>query len=298
MTEPNGPESKLPPVAWLRAFDAAARLESFAAAANELALTPAAVSQQIRLLEQYLGVQLFTRLPRGVALTEIGQAYAQPVDKSFADLRAATVGLFGAASSRTVRVRASISYATLVLAPRLADFRTLHPEIDVMLSTTVWGERFDEAEVDVDIRYGNGGWDDGTVAHLGDQHAGIVCHPDFAPSLSDPPTLDDAFAAPCIQIIGSEVEWSRLAAQCDLSVPTPKSWMKADSSLVALQMAAGGTGLAIVMEIFSRPYIERGLLVDPFGLRLPIEQSFFLVTADRAAKREEVTTFSDWLVNS
>lgn len=298
MADTKGPAMKLPPITWLRAFDAAARHSSFSAAADELALTPAAVSQQIRLLEQYLGVQLFIRQPRGVVLTDTGQAYAQPVDRSFSDLRAATAGLFGSATDGTVRVRASISYATLVLAPRLAAFRNRYPEIEVQLSTTVWGDRLDDGAVDIDIRYGTGGWDDGTIWHLGDQHAGIVCHPAFAATFGDGLTIDAVYRSPTVQIIGSESEWSRLAAHLDRPLEPPKSWMKADSSLVALQMVAGGSGFALVMEIFSRPFIEQGLLVDPLGCRLPVDQSFFLVVGDRAAKRESVATFCEWLAGT
>lgn len=298
MAEAKGPTTKLPPITWLKAFDAAARHASFSAAADELALTPAAVSQQIRLLEHYLGVQLFLRQPRGVALTDVGQAYAQPVDKSFSDLRAATAGLFADATDRTVRVRASISYATLVLAPRLAAFRNAHPEIDIQLSTTVWGDRHDDAAVDVDIRYGTGGWDDGTVWHLGDQSAGIVCHPAFAETFGDGLSIEAVYRAPTVHIIGSEAEWSRMAAHLGLDLDPPKSWMKADSSLVALQMVAGGSAFAIVMEIFSKPFVDQGLLVDPFGHSLPLDQSFYLVVAERAARREGVDTFCRWLAGS
>lgn len=85
----------LPHVTWLKAFDSAARHNSFAAAASELGLTPAAISQQIRHLEQHLDAQLFRRLPRGVSLTDVGQAYAQTIGKSFEDMALATNGLFG-----------------------------------------------------------------------------------------------------------------------------------------------------------------------------------------------------------
>ena len=96
---------KTPQVTWLRSFEAAARRGSFSAAADDLGLTPAAVSQQIRLLEKHLGAQLFERLPKGVVLTDTGQAYAQPIRKSFSEMQAATEGLFGSRSRKTVKVR-------------------------------------------------------------------------------------------------------------------------------------------------------------------------------------------------
>lgn len=121
----------LPHPTWLRTFEAAARLGSFSAAADELGLTPAAVSQQMRLLEKHLKTTLFERLPRGVELTDMGKAYAQSVRKGLEDMKTATAGLFGKAKRRQVKVRASISYAALVLAPRLHDFLENNPEIDV-----------------------------------------------------------------------------------------------------------------------------------------------------------------------
>lgn len=136
---------RLPHVTWLRSFEAAARHSSFSAAADELALTPAAVSQQIRQLEHHLGIQLFKRLPKGVQLTDIGQAYAQPVRKSFVEMQAATDGLFRLQRKSVVRVRCSISFAALILAPLLRDFARIHPNIDVELSTAVWSDRIDGA---------------------------------------------------------------------------------------------------------------------------------------------------------
>lgn len=288
---------KLPQVTWLRAFEAAARHSSFSAAAEDLALTPAAVSQQIRLLEQHLGVQLFTRLPKGVALTDVGQAYAQPIRKSFTEMQAATHGLFGAPAARTVKVRASISYAALVLAPEIAGFRAAHPDIEVQLSTAVWSDRMDDDGIDIDIRYGNGDWDDGTLWHLGAEHARVVCHPDFAAAFGDAVTLEDLHGAAVVQIIGSEVEWTRLSAHAGLTLGAPRAWLKADSSLIALQMILSGVGSAIVMEKFAKAFVDQRRLIDPIGIRLPIDQSYFLAVREQAERRDEVRTFCKWVAD-
>lgn len=292
---------KLPQVTWLRSFDAAARHGSFSAAAEELALTPAAVSQQIRLLEKYLGVQLFTRLPKGVVLTDMGQAYAQPIRKSFSEMTVATEGLFGSRSHTTIKVRASISYASLLLAPRLVEFRERHPGIDIELSTMIWADRIDDAEIDVDIRYGNGEWDDGTLWHLGNECASVVCSPQFAASLQadrDGGAIDieTLYRGPTVQIIGSEVEWVRLLDHAGVEMQAPEPWMKADSSMIALQMIESGTGSAIIMESFTRSLIARGALVEPLPYRLPINQSYFLVAADGDRARDEVNAFCRWVV--
>lgn len=285
----------LPHATWLRAFEAAARHGSFSAAAGELALTPAAVSQQIRALEEHLGSALFERLPRGVALTDKGQAYALPVQKSFVDMERATRGLFGSSRKQTIRVRASISCAALVIAPQLAGFQDLHPDIEVQLSTFVWADRFADEDTDIDIRFGHGEWKDGAVRHLGHECAVAVCHPDFAASLGPNPTVRDMTRREIIEITGSEIDWPRLAEHAHMTPEPPANAIRVDSSLVALQAAISGRGAVIVLESFAQAYMKQGLLVAPLDLRLPIQPSHFLVLRDTSRARVAVQAFAEWV---
>ncbi len=286
--------AKLPHVNWLRSFEAAARLGSFSAAADALNLTPAAVSQQIKLLEQHLGETLFVRLPRGVALTDLGHAYAQPIRKSFAEMQDATDGLFGSQQKRKVRVHASISYAALVLSPLLPAFQAKHPEIEVQLTTAVWTDRTDDEAFDVEIRYGYGDWDERDIRHLGHRSSEVVCHPDFAASFGEGLSIQ-ALAAQAVQIIGSAADWRQFSSPCGFDLPPVPGVIKADSSLLALQTVSSGTGAAIISESFSKGYFERGVLISPFDYQLPLTRSFFLVLRDNGQKRHEVTLFCDWL---
>jgi len=128
----------LPTLTWLRAFEAAARTSSFAAAAAELNLTSGAISYQIRALEAYLGFALFERLPRGVKLTPMGVAYLPPVRKAFEELADSTVGLFGGSERVQITVHAPVSLAALWLAPELPAFAVANPSIDVRLSSVIW----------------------------------------------------------------------------------------------------------------------------------------------------------------
>ncbi|SDE65310.1 LysR family transcriptional regulator [Ruegeria marina] len=287
--------TKLPHVTWLRAFEAAARNSSFTSAADELNLTPAAVSQQIKLLEQHFGVQLFTRQPRGVALTDMGHAYAQPIRKAFAEMQEATNGLFGSKKKRIVRARASISYAAIVLAPQLGGFHEAHPDIEVQLTTAVWTDRIDDEAIDVEIRYGHGDWDERDIRHLsGHRLAEVVCHPAFAASFGEDLSIQ-TLAAHAVQVIGSESDWSLMSEQFGLELPPVAGAIKADSSLIALQMISSGIGAAIISEDFSSRYIEQGLLISPFEYRLPLQRSFFLVVQDNLQERSEVNQFCEWL---
>ncbi|MDX8527613.1 LysR family transcriptional regulator [Mesorhizobium sp. MSK_1335] len=285
---------KAPHVTWLRAFEASARHNSFSAAAEELNLTAAAVSQQIRLLEKQLGVRLFDRLPRGVALTDIGQAYALPVRKSFADLQQATEGLFARPQRRVVRVRASISWAALVLAPRLAEFRELHPEIDLRLSTFVWADRFEMDNSDVDIRWGYGDWADGVAERLVHEHAILVCHPTDALRLGCGQSAPD-FSETCVhQVVGFESEWQRLSEHFNQALPARLTTARYDSSLLAVLAMISGGGAMILLESFARSFLESGQLVAPFSYRLPMNGAHYLVQPEGGSRRLDAQAFSRW----
>lgn len=289
---------RLPHVTWLRSFEAAARHSSFTAAAEELFLTPAAVSQQIRQLEHHLGIRLFKRLPKGVQLTDIGQAYAIPVRKSFVEMQAATDGLFRVQSKSVVRVRCSISFAALILAPLLRDFAQDYPEIDVELSTAVWSDRMEGAEIDLDIRYGEGAWPEPNVHPLPVEGVTVVCHPDYAARLGTEPTAETLGKADIVQIVGSETDWDRLLQAIGADVPRPHPWMKADSSLIALQILSAGHGCALISRSFARRALAEGRLVAPYALSLPMQENFVLVERDDlgGSRNRGAGLLIDWLL--
>ncbi|WP_424931365.1 LysR substrate-binding domain-containing protein [Amaricoccus macauensis] len=288
---------RLPHVTWLRSFEAAARHSSFSAAADELNLTPAAVSQQIRLLEQHLGIALFTRLAKGVQLTDIGLAYAIPVRKSFLEMQSATDGLFHVQSKSVVRVRCSISFAALILAPLLREFTRAHPGIDVDLSTAVWSDRIDDSTVDLDIRYGEGDWPEQNIHPIPVDDATIVCHPDYAPRLGTALRAETLAAADVVKIVGSEADWDRLLVQCGLfDGQRLDHWVKADSSLIAMQILSAGHGCAIISRSFARRELQEGRLVAPFDVTLPMSANFALVERDDQRRRLDVRTLIDWLL--
>ncbi|QPM92363.1 LysR substrate-binding domain-containing protein [Pseudooceanicola algae] len=287
---------RLPHVTWLRSFEAAARHSSFSSAAEELSLTPAAVSQQIRLLEQHLGIQLFKRLAKGVQLTDVGLAYAIPIRKSFLEMQSATDGLFRIQSKSVVRVRCSISFAALILAPRLHEFSRLHPDIDVELSTAVWSDRITGAGIDLDVRFGEGGWPEQNVHPIPVRDATIVCHPDYAENLGTTLSHATMQEAAIVTIVGSETDWDRLFLQYGIEGPRHAHWIKADSSLIALQILSAGHGCAIISRSFAERDLEAGRLVAPFDLELAMNSNFNLVERDDIRGRPDITAFVDWLL--
>lgn len=288
--------SKLPHVPWLRAFEAAARHSSFSAAADELNLTPAAVSQHIRLLERHVGEDLFKRLPHGVVLTDTGQAYALPIRRAFAEMQDATASLFTKQKRRKLHVRTSVTYGALVLGPRLAEFSELHPDIELHISTAVWSDRIDDRRIDIDIRYGTGNWADQHMWQLSQEVGIVVCAASYAAQFGSGPDIAALAAGHRLLVMGSEVEWQRLSSHYGLELGSSAQSTTADSSIMALQILLGGKNAAIIHESFAQNYLDQGLLVSPFEYRLPIRESYFMIVGNEALDRSEVTDFRDWLV--
>ncbi|MFT5505770.1 MAG: LysR family glycine cleavage system transcriptional activator [Gammaproteobacteria bacterium] len=149
---------KLPPLKWLMSFEAAARHLSFTAAAQELGLSQAAVSYQIKCLEGKIGFPLFDRKPRNLQLTDIGHAYLPSIRRVFDELTTSSAGLFGEIGQNTITVRVAISFMVLCLAPKLQEFKAAHPEININFWSSVWANSDDSVNADVDIRFGLGNW--------------------------------------------------------------------------------------------------------------------------------------------
>ncbi|MCR9135662.1 MAG: LysR substrate-binding domain-containing protein [Alphaproteobacteria bacterium] len=291
---------QLPPVAWLRAFEAAARHSSFAAAASELNMTAASVSHQIRSLEKRLGFGLFERLPRGVRLSDMGAAYLPAVRRAFEDLSVATTGIFGSLGERTLRIRLPISYAALVLTPLLPEFHRRYPAIDLQLCTTIWGDGLNRDALDIDIRYGDGHWTDlpvqsGQPEKISVEKSIIVCSPDYADRLGSAPTLDALCAGEIIQIMGCESLWNDLLKQEGVDAAVASATVKSDTSLVALDYAAAGAGAVLVLDAFAAPYLRSGRLVRPVEAALETRQGHYLIRRPDSQHKPEVLLFCDWL---
>ena len=291
---------QLPPVAWLRAFEAAARHSSFAAAAGELNMTSAAISHQIRSLEKKLGFGLFERLPRGVRLTDMGAAYIPAVRKAFEDLSVATMGIFGSIGDRTLRIRVPISFAALVLVPRLPEFRQAYPGIELQLCTTIWGDGLNSESIDVDIRYGDGNWPDETEGceKISNEASIVVCSPDYARALGPDLNLADLCRGSIIEIMGCEGMWDDLMKLKGLHTRRNSAGIKSDTSLIALEYAATGIGSVLVLDAFARSYLDSGRLVRPVDARLPSTQAHYLMRRNRSHHTPEVLLFTEWLLDS
>src|ERR1700693_3448827 len=232
----------LPTLTWLRAFEAAARTSSFAAAAAELNLTSGAVSYQIRALEGHLGFALFERLPRGVKLTPMGVAYLPPVRKAFEELADSTIGLFGGSERVQITVHAPVSLAALWLAPKLPAFSAAHPSIDVRLSSVIWDNPVLDEATDLEIRYGAGHWHGYRSERLLNQSILPVVSPALLREAPVNGDLTTMLPRRLIHIMGYENHWLKVRQALELADVPASACPTADTTGAALAPAAGGGG--------------------------------------------------------
>jgi LysR family glycine cleavage system transcriptional activator len=286
----------LPPLGWLRTFEAAARRRGFAEAARELAMTPTAVSQQMRALEQRLGARLFVRLARGVALTDVGAAYLPAVRDALDGLASATAGLFEPAARSGVALRCTASFALIVVAPTLPAFRAAHPRIDLSLHTAIWSDAVMDERIDLEVRHGAGPWEGFESEPLAPGLSAPICPPDL--DLAGPPdaALARAMGRGLIHIAGCENLWADAARRFGLPAPDLARGWRADTSAVALEMAAAGAGCALVSVDLAASALRTGRVVSSDAIRVPHPQRHHLLTRRRArALGPAALIVRDWL---
>jgi len=294
---PIRPVVGLPTLAWLRAFEAAARTSSFTAAAAELNLTSGAISYQIRALEGHLGFALFERLPRGVKLTPMGVAYLPPVRKAFEELADSTVGLFGGSERVQITVHAPVSLAALWLAPKLPAFSLANPAVDVRLASVIWDNAVLDDATDLEIRYGAGQWHGYRSERLLNQNVLAVCSPDLkraAQASGDPACL---LPQKLIRIMSYENHWLKVRQELGLADDPASAGPSVDTTIAALELAAVGAGVALAHAIFLGAYFATGRLVRALPREFADDNSYFVVTPERPQRiRREVQLFKDWLI--
>ncbi|SDR56008.1 LysR family transcriptional regulator, regulator of gene expression of beta-lactamase [Rhizobiales bacterium GAS113] len=285
------PNSYLPLNA-LRAFEASARHLSFTRAGLELCVTQAAVSHQVKSLEENLGVQLFRRLPRGLALTDEGQALMPVLADTFGRIRA-TLDMFENGHFREVVTIGTVTtFATGFLLPRLQDFCDAHPYIDLRLLTN--NNRVDMAGEGLDfaIRFGNGSWHGTEAMHLLTAPLSPLCAPMIAPRLHRPADLDGEVLLRSYRAD----EWTRWFAAANAPCP-PLRGTVFDSSVAMAEVAAQGAGVALLpVKMFARE-LQQGRLVRPFDVEIALGD-YWLTSLKSKRQSAAMQAFRDWLLQT
>ncbi len=271
----------LPPLNWLRAFEASARHLSFTQAATELNLTQAGVSKQIKLLEHHLRERLFVRRARGLELTSSAAAYLPKVRDAFDRLSAGAFEVFGNRRSAILTVRSNISFAVNCLASHLSDFRRQHPDIPVRLLSSVWrtGEVDAHANdhADLEIQYGTSGWKAHRADRLTTEQLFPVCSPDFARQnhLTSPADLNRHCL---ISVLGYEEGWDTWFKATGLDGKQIVRSQQVDTSLMAFELAVQGFGVALGRSSLASRETGSGRLIRPFSMSVEVREGFFLLS--------------------
>jgi LysR family transcriptional regulator, glycine cleavage system transcriptional activator len=291
---------QLPPLNALRAFEAAARHMSITQAAGELRVTPAAISHQIRILEDHVGLPLFMRNGRGLALTDAGSAGLRDLREGFARLGAAMDAIDSLGEAGVLSVSVAPSFAAKWLLPRLDGFQAAHPEIDVHVSASMELTDFVKDGVDLAIRYGAGRYSDLSVERLLAESVVPVCSPEFL-------RQNGPFSSPADLVEATLLHDD--SPDNDPSCPNWEMWLTAagakhidaargprfNQSSLVIEAAVLGRGIALAKTALAARDLRRGLLVQPFPSAMKVDFAYFIVAPRAKLNLPKVSYFIDWL---
>lgn len=290
----------LPPLNSLRAFEVAARHMSISQAASELRVTPAAISHQIRLLEDHVGLPLFVRNGRGLALTDAGAAGLRDLREGFARLSAAMDAIDSLGEAGVLSVSVAPSFASKWLLPRLELFQAAHPEIDVHVAASMQLSDFMKDGIDVAIRYGAGRYTDVSVELLLNESVVPVCSPEYLVQHGPfylPTDLTEA------TLLHDD------SPDNDPSCPNWEMWLSAagapnidsargprfNQSSLVIEAAALGRGVALAKTALAARDLRQGRLVQPFSSAVKVDFAYYMVAPRAKLNLPKVSYFIDWL---
>ncbi|WP_170519366.1 transcriptional regulator GcvA [Ruegeria atlantica] len=290
--------AKIPSLKSIQAFEAACRHLSFKDAADELCVTPTAISHQIKSLEDQLGVPLFHRLTRALKLTEDGANYAPHIIEAFKNIEAASLALEEDDLAGTLTISTTGSFAANWLSPRLRGFYEKYPEISVRVLSSDQLVDFKSSDVDVAIRYGFGDYPDSNVAWVLNDWVAPVCSVEKAKSLGSP---EDLLKSRLIEYQWSgfsdaDPSWERWMDAAGLQTGDVEPYVTYSEEHICLLTASDGHGVALVSLLAAARFLERNMLVAPFDAALK-NKSYFLVCPETYANRARVRVFREWLLD-
>jgi LysR family transcriptional regulator, glycine cleavage system transcriptional activator len=294
--------NRLPPLQALRAFDAVVHHMSFAKAAKALSVTPAAISHQIKGLEDWLGVRLFRRLSHGIELTREGRNLAPDVRDAFSRLASGVTRIREDNLSGILRVSVSPSLASKWLVSRLERFSEKQPQIDIRLNSTSSIMDFSRDGVDVAIRFGAGNYPDCTVDLLFVSEVFPTCSPDLIKqdhSLKHPRDLKNFVL---LHDSNSEVEgrlpdWRTWLTEAGVREINLDRGPRFNNVYLAIDAAVAGQGVVLAPGALVADAVAAGKLIRPFALALKGTMSFYVVAPKAGSKRPKVNAFRRWLIS-
>ena len=291
------------PLNALRMFEASARNLSFVKASDELSVTPAAVSQQVKGLEEFLGQPLFRRQPKGLLLTETGQLLMSELAEVFLRLDKAMERVIDSDAKGPLTLTVAPTFAVMWLIPRLGNFYELHPGTDVRISTGLGLVDFQRDDYDAAIRLGKGGWFGLECIKIMEESVTPMCSPRL---------LEGPNAIKHPNDLRDHILLHNHSMDYDPEAPTWRSWLDAAGATDVddsrgthfslpdhgLQAAIDGTGIVLGWRTLAAKDVAAGRVVEPFDLSLALGSDFYLVFPESYSRRPNIAVFRDWLMQA
>ncbi len=292
----------LPPLNSLRAFEAVGRYLSFSKAADELNVTPGAISQQVRGLEDFLEIKLFKRRNRSIVLTDSGQVFLPLLSDGFAGISAAVDSVRRSQGDEPLTISAAPSFTAKWLIPRLCKFQALHPEIDVRIDASSRLVDFAREDIDVGIRFGTGEVEGLDSIYLFSFDLIPVCSPDLMHEGKAVHDLSDIRHHTLLHSQDTDFDpsfpdWAMWLATAGVDDVDASRGMFFSQGEMVIEAAIEGQGIALGASVMVAGAIESGRLVQPFETRLPVRLSFHLITTRQKWGNPKISAFRQWILD-
>ncbi len=279
----------LPPLTWLRAFEAAARHLSFTRAAAEIGLTQSAVSQHVRSLETFLGRELFVRKTRALELTEAGSNYLPVIREAFDLLASGTQAFTGGDRGRSLMLQCNMAFSVYWLAPRLHGLYARHPWLVLNIVTPIWDPERHAANATIEIRFGRREDMSEAAQRLTEERYFPVCAPNYHAGAVD---LAKATLLDCAGITGS---WSAWFTSQGKPFDRRGAITLASTFVIAIEAARHGAGITMAHDTLAAGLLAAGTLVRPFDHMPPLSESYFVFPPASYGENPASRAFMDWL---
>jgi LysR family glycine cleavage system transcriptional activator len=286
---------RLPPLNALKAFEAAARHESFTRAAEELFVTQGAVSHQVKALETELGVKLFNRERQRLVITEGGRDYLVAIRDALDRIALATERLLQRQNAGVLTVSTSPDFAAKWLVHRLGNFAEAHPEIDLRVSATLHHVDFAREEVDLAVRHGDGNWPGLDTVRLSGEQLFPVCSPRLLSGRRRIGKVSDILKYPLIHM-DSRADWERWLQAAGIEAAGAIHGPVLNRASMVIDAAINGQGIALARTTLAAFDVINGRLVRPFADALRLAKSYWIICPKATAALPKIVTFRDWLL--
>jgi len=293
--------NRLPPLKALRAFEAAARHMSFSKASEELFVTPGAISQQVKLLEEFLGLPLFKRMQRRILLTDAGQCLLPGIQDGFDRMTTALGDLQSLDINRPITISVAPSFASKWLVPRLRLLRDDRPDIDIRIDTSMKVVDLAHSDIDIGIRFGSGNYPGMQVDQLLSEEVFPVCSPGLANEfpLDQPSDLKHYhllhYGTSDVNLGAGWPDWQMWLMAAGATAVNTTHGLTFDRQELLIQAALDGQGVALVGSVSVNDDIRKGRLIKPFGLTFPLEFSYYFVTTTAKSQWPDIVAVREWI---